>query len=87
MDAKKSPKHQEIALQHQTLMSEIGIGIKKLRTETNKGLVETAKSMNISRNEYSLMENGKIYFKFSTLLRVLDYHNISLSDFIKGLKE
>jgi transcriptional regulator with XRE-family HTH domain len=85
MNTKKSPKHKKIVPAHQKLMKKIGARIKKLRTDKKKGYVEMAEMIGISRNEYNLMELGKIYFKFSTLLRVLDYHKIKFSDFIKDL--
>jgi|GEM_PF-1056512 transcriptional regulator with XRE-family HTH domain len=85
MSSTKSPKPRRIAPEHQKLMNELGERIKKLRLEKDKGLVEMANDIGISRNEYSHMEQGKIYFKFSTLLRILDYHNISFGDFSKGL--
>jgi transcriptional regulator with XRE-family HTH domain len=85
MSSTNSPKPQKIAPEHQKLMSELGDRIKALRTDKNKGLIEMANEIGISRNEYSLMQQGKIYFKFSTLLRILDYHKISFPDFIEGL--
>jgi transcriptional regulator with XRE-family HTH domain len=85
MPSKKSPRPKEIAPEHQQLMSDLGSRIKKLRLENGKGLIEMANEIGISRNEYSHMEQGKIYFKFSTLLLILDYHNLSFSDFIKDL--
>ncbi len=84
MSSIESPKPKIIAPEHQKLMSEIGERIKKLRLEKEKGLIEMAKEIGISRNEYSAIESGKIYYKFSTLLRILDYHKISFWDFSKG---
>lgn len=85
MNQKKSPKPKEIAPEHQKLMSGIGERIKKLRTDKNKGLIEMASSIKISRNEYSQIEKGQIYFKFSTILRILDYHNKNFNDFVNDL--
>ena len=85
MNSKKSPTPKEISGEHQDLMAEIGERIKKLRTDKGKRLIEMSDSIGISRNEYSKLESGKLYFKFSTLLRILDYHQISFSDFIKGI--
>jgi transcriptional regulator with XRE-family HTH domain len=85
MKPKKSPIPIKIASEHKELMTKIGKGIKKLRDDDDKRLIEMANEIEISRNEYSQLEQGKIYFKFSTLLRVLDYHKISFSDFIKNL--
>ena len=85
MPSTKSPKPKIIAPKHQKLMGDIGERIKKLRLEKEKGIVEMANEIGISRNEYSHMEQGRIYFKFSTLLRILDYHKISFWDFSKDL--
>ena len=85
MEPKKYPVPKEIAPEHQILMTEIGDRIKKLRTDKGKRLIEMANSIGISRNEYSKLESGELYFKFSTLLRILDYHQISFSDFIKDI--
>ena len=85
MKPKKSPIPKEIAPEHQKLMTEIGSGIKKLRIDSDKGLIEMANSIKISRNEYSQLENGQIYFKFSTLMRILDYHKKDFKDFAKDL--
>lgn len=85
MEPKKYPIPKEIAPEHQELMTEIGTRIKKLRTDKGKRLIEMAALIGISRNEYSLLEQGKLYFKFSTLLRIIDYHQIPFSDFTKSI--
>lgn len=81
----KSPRPKEIAPEHQKLIKFIGENIKQLRTEKSRGLIEMANEIGLSRNEYSLIEQGKIYFKFSTLLLILDYHQIAFPEFIKKL--
>jgi len=81
----ESKKHTKIAPEHLQLMKEFGRRIKKLRNDKNKGYIEMSMMIGLSRNEYNLIERGQVYFKFSTLLRILDYHNISFSDFIKDL--
>lgn len=81
----ESKKHKKIEPEHMQLMKEIGNRIKKLRTEKNLGYIEMSMMIGLSRNEYNLIELGQVYFKFSTLLRILDYHKISFSNFIKEL--
>ena len=76
-----SPRPKEIETEHQNLMRGIGKKIKSLRYEKKKSYIEMARLVNVSRNNYNLIELGKIYFKFSTLLKILDYHEISVSDF------
>ena len=78
-------KPKEIRPEHQAMMKEIGQRIKKLRTDKNVGYVEMAKAMGISRNAYNAMELGNVYFNFSSLLLIADYHNISVSTLLKGL--
>jgi transcriptional regulator with XRE-family HTH domain len=85
MTPDESPRPKEIAIEHQALMKEIGRKIKELRISKNKGYIDMAREIGISRNNYNLMELGKIYFKFSTLLLILDYHKISVSEFFKEL--
>ncbi len=82
----ESPRPKEIATEHKQLMKDIGVKIKGLRTEQKKSYIEMAGLVKVSRNNYNLMELGKIYFKFSTLLRILDYHGISVSKFFKDIK-
>lgn len=85
MSEKTYPTHKEIAPEHQEMMTKIGDKIKELRKAEKKTYMEMAKLVGISRNNYNLMELGKIYFKFSTLLQILDYHNISVSEFFKDI--
>lgn len=85
MTPDESPRPKEIAPEHQALMKEIGKKIKELRISKNNGYIEMAKEIGISRNNYNLIELGKIYFKFSTFLKILEYHEISVSEFFKDL--
>jgi transcriptional regulator with XRE-family HTH domain len=78
-------KPKEIKPEHQALMKEIGKRIKKLRTEKNVGYIELAKAMGISRNAYNSIELGNVYFSFSSLLLIANYHGVSISKLLKGL--
>ncbi len=84
MNLNESKKHKEIEPEHQALMTAIGNKIRELRKD--KRYIDMAEEIGISRNEYNLVELGKIYFKFSTLLKVLDFHKISFTDFMKELE-
>jgi transcriptional regulator with XRE-family HTH domain len=66
-------------------MKEIGQRIKKLRTDKKIGYIEMAKAMAISRNAYNSIELGNVYFNFSSLLLIANYHNISVSTLLEGL--
>ena len=78
-------KPKEIKPEHQALMIEIGKRIKKLRTEKNVGYIEIAKAMGISRNAYNSIELGNVYFSFSSLLLIANYHGVPISKLLKGL--
>ena len=80
-----SPRPTEILSEHNKLMKDIGLKIKNLRIKQGIGYIQMAEKIGISRNNYNLMELGKIYFKFSTLLRILDYYDISTSEFFKDI--
>jgi transcriptional regulator with XRE-family HTH domain len=78
-------KPKEIKPEHQVLMTEIGRRIKKLRTDKNLGYIEMAKAMGISRNTYNAIELGLVYFNFSSLLLIANYHSIHISKLLRGL--
>jgi transcriptional regulator with XRE-family HTH domain len=78
-------KPKEIKPEHQALMTEIGRRIKKLRTDKNLGYIEMAKAMGISRNAYNAIELGNVYFNFSSLLLIANYHSIHISKLLRGL--
>jgi transcriptional regulator with XRE-family HTH domain len=78
-------KPKEIRPEHQAMMKEIGQRIKKLRTDKKIGYIEMAKAMAISRNAYNSIELGNVYFNFSSLLLIANYHNISVSTLLEGL--
>ena len=75
----------EIAPEHQELYNEIGKRLKNLRTPTKLTYINLSKKIGIAKNSYNQMELGKLNFQFSTLLLVLKYHNISVSEFFKDL--
>ena len=79
-------KPKSIEKQDQALLIAIGQKIKGLRKEQNLGYIELAEKIGISRNALSLIENGKVYFNFSTLLQILRYFKIKPDNFFQGLE-
>ncbi|MCK5105070.1 MAG: helix-turn-helix transcriptional regulator [Cyclobacteriaceae bacterium] len=67
------------------LLEAIGQKIKELRKSEKIGYIQLAKKIGISRNALSLMESGKVYFKFSALLKILRYFKVTTQDFFKDL--
>jgi transcriptional regulator with XRE-family HTH domain len=78
-------KRKEIRPEHQVLMTELGKRIKKLRTDKNIGYVQMSKEIGISKNAYNTIELGNVYFNFSTLLHIANYHGVSLSNLMNDL--
>lgn len=82
---KKYQPPKEIELQHQELMSKIGMKLAELRKAKSFSSSGLAKELGISRNAYHNMESGKVYFNLLSLLQVLDYHQITATNFFNGL--
>lgn len=78
-------KPKEIKSEHKELMEEIGRRVKKLRTDKNIVYIEMAKVIGLSRNAYNAIELGNVYFNFSSLLLIADYHKISVSTLLEEL--
>ena len=82
---KKWTPPKEINDHHKQLMTAIGKQMQKMRIEKGLGIEKMGKEIGISRNTYSAMENGNIYFNISNLIRFCDYFGITVSDFFKRL--
>jgi len=72
--------------QDEELLKAIGQRIKELRKVEKIGYIQLAKKIGISRNALSLMEGGRVYFKFSALLKILRHFDIGVQEFFKDLK-
>lgn len=78
-------KPKEIPIEHQELMIEIGKRLRELRKIKGMTYIEFAEQIGISRNGYNNLELGISNFQFITLVTVLNYYGISVSDFFKDL--
>ncbi len=70
---------------HKAFLEKVGKKFKVLRDEKNISISSLAKELNISRNSYSLIEKGEIYFSTSNLLKILDYFGLPAEEFFKEL--
>jgi len=64
----------KISPEHKKILVTIGKKIKELREMKGFTIQDAANELSMSRNGYSLMERGEIYFNISTLLKILDYY-------------
>ncbi len=78
---KKYQPPKEIRPEHQEFLLNLGMKLQKLRNI--ESISALAKKVGISRNAYSQMEQGKVYFNLFNLMLVLTYHKKSASDFFK----
>ena len=78
-------KLKEIEPEHQELFLAIGKQIRNLRKSKNMSYIEISERINISRNSYNQLELGISNFRFLTLLAVLKYYEIDISDFFKEI--
>lgn len=77
----------EIDPEYDELMKSIGNKLKELRHNKGISYIKMAGEIGISRNGYNSIELAKSNFQFSTLLRILSYHNISIFNFFESLEE
>jgi len=78
-------KPEKITPEQRLILVEIGDRLQELRKAKNIGSKEMADIIGVSRNGYSMMEHGKTFFKFSKLMLLLQYHQVSFSEFFKNL--
>lgn len=71
--------------EHQELMTKIGLKLQELRKVNKLSVSGLAAEVGISRNSYSQMENGRVYFHFEKLLLVLQYHKKDALEFFNEL--
>ena len=85
--SKNMKKQEKIPESHQSILEQLGELLKKHRKERRIGYIDAAKDMGLSKNTLSPMENGRLNFQFTTLLQVLNYYDVTLSEFFNELNE
>lgn len=85
MNSQKYQPPKPVSPAHKAFLVKIGNKLKTLREERNLTISFLETELGISRNSYSLMERGLIYFTTSTLLKILDYYKLSPEDFFREL--
>jgi len=78
-------KPTDLPEEYQELLKRIGGKLRTIRKDQSKSYEIMAEDIGLPRNTYNLLERGKLNFQFSTLLQVLSYHKISISDFFEDL--
>jgi len=75
----------DISPEHQQILLVIGKKVKEFRIKRKISYEKVAEEIGIARNTYNLLEQGKVSFQFHTILQVLKYYDISLSEFFKDI--
>jgi transcriptional regulator with XRE-family HTH domain len=85
MNSQKYQPPKTVLPSHKIFLEKVGANLKALREGKNVSIASLADEVEISRNSYSLMERGQIYFSTSNLFKVLDYYKLSPEDFFREL--
>jgi ribosome-binding protein aMBF1 (putative translation factor) len=84
-------KKQSIKPEHQQVLDKISEKIKSMRKAEGISYIEFSKKIGMERNVYYKCEHPnpdpdkKVNFRLGTILRILDYYDISLKDFINSI--
>lgn len=84
--ANQKPKYQppkSVNKSHEAELKDIGMRLEKLREKTGLSVSAYSDKLEISRNSYSKMEKGEIYFSLRNLLNILNHHGFDLKKFIE----
>lgn len=81
--SKKYIPPKEIKPEHQEFFRLVGVKLHEIRKAKKISASKLVREVGISRNGYHQMESGKVYFNIHTLIHVLDYHNITINEFLK----
>lgn len=73
--------------EHTELLETVGLSVKELRTGKQIKIKEIVDGTHMHRNAYRQLENGKTYFKISSLLKVLDFHHVNYYDFLRKIDD
>ncbi len=82
---KKYQPPKKVKPEHKKLMLKVGRKLEILRKDKKISASKLSMEIGISRNTYSNMEYGKVYFNILTLLQVLDYYKVSSFEFFNDL--
>lgn len=82
---KKKRKPRPISDQHKEFLQKVGIKLMGIRDDKNIGYEQLAVEAGLHSATYWKMEKGEVNFQIRSLLLVLDYHKITLKDFINEL--
>jgi DNA-binding XRE family transcriptional regulator len=82
---KKYQPPKQIMPEHAEFMSRVGIKLQGMRQEKNHSISFLSRDCGISRNAYSQMELGTVYFSLSNLMKILDYYGLDAMDFFRDL--
>ena len=80
-----APRKNEIAKEHLLKIAAIGNKVKELRITKKLSIERFCSRYEIPRITYGNLEKGQAAFQITTLLTVLDVHEIDLSSFFEGI--
>ena len=81
----KPPK--QVTQEHQEAISDIGTRLEALRKKKGISASQLCIELKLSRNSYRQMERGEIYFSLENFIKVLGYHQISVTEFFSDIEK
>jgi transcriptional regulator with XRE-family HTH domain len=81
MKTRKKP----ISPEHQKILDKIGQELKRRRDETGLSYTALAKEIGMDKNSYYYIESAKVICGMVNLLQILDYYEITLSEFFQSI--
>jgi len=80
-----APRKNEIPKEHLQKIAAIGNRVKELRVSKDLSMERFCSRYEIPRITYGNLEKGQAAFQITTLLTVLDVHELDLSSFFEGI--
>ena len=85
MTTKKYQPPKSISVDHQEFLNKVGCKLKEVREGRGVSIYKLCKNSGVSRTGYYQIEAGIVYFNMSSLLNILEYHQISPENFFRDL--
>lgn len=85
--SKKYQSPKKVKSEHKEFMVKIGTKLQEIRKDKNISISFLSHDLGISRNAYSQMERGIVYFSLLNLMKILDYFGKDVEHFFRTLSK
>jgi predicted transcriptional regulator len=85
--SKKYQSPRKVKSEHGEFLAKVGTKLQEIRKEKKISISFLSRDLGISRNAYSQMERGTVYFSLSNLMKILDYFGKDAEHFFRTLSK